>query len=508
MGAARLERATEATHRNRAGRSSRRLNRNPLGVIVACPPFGTAQLARLLDVHPQIAVAPRMAWLATMPNDPQAVGPDGMVLAGMARRLAQKLDVDAELPSSGSRDQLDAMLADGGAMHYVEFVAWLFDRHALDRDKPFAVADADGLAPDLVRLAALCPQARVVHVIRDGREVAACAAPSAAGAPTRQTFGDDPVARSALCWERHVRSAREAGALLGPERYREVRHEQLDRSPEAACRSLCGFLGVPYDEAMAGVPTDGGAGRVDGSAAPGSAQTALALEELARWEAVAGDLLDELGYARRAPPAAAAQRASAAELRRALEARPGPAPAPRAAPRTGDGSTVWLTGLSGAGKSTVARLVERRLRERGAQVEVLDGDAVRRNLCQDLGFSREDRDTNIRRIAYVADLLSRNGVTVIVAAISPYRAVRDEARALMGGRFVEVHVRAPLRVCVERDVKGLYAKALAGDIAQFTGISDPYEPPTRPELVLDTEHETPERSAARLLAVLDGRTLR
>jgi adenylylsulfate kinase len=167
---------------------------------------------------------------------------------------------------------------------------------------------------------------------------------------------------------------------------------------------------------------------------------------------------------------------------------------------------VWLTGLSGAGKSTVARLVEQALRERGARVEVLDGDAVRDNLSQGLGFSKEDRDTNIRRIAFVADRLSRNGVTVIAAAISPYRGARDEARALMDGRFVEVHVHASLAACARRDVKGLYARALAGEIDNFTGVSDPYEPPLAPEVVLDTERDTPEESAARVLRHLDGRT--
>jgi adenylyl-sulfate kinase len=126
--------------------------------------------------------------------------------------------------------------------------------------------------------------------------------------------------------------------------------------------------------------------------------------------------------------------------------------------RPPDGRTLWFTGLSGAGKSTVAGLVEAELRRQGRRVEVLDGDVVRTNLSQGLGFSREDRDTNVRRIAFVADLLSRNGVDVICAAISPYRATRDEARALMGDRFVEIHVRASLEACARRDVKGLYGR--------------------------------------------------
>jgi adenylylsulfate kinase len=171
------------------------------------------------------------------------------------------------------------------------------------------------------------------------------------------------------------------------------------------------------------------------------------------------------------------------------------------------GCTVWFTGLSGAGKSTVARIVERELRARGERVEVLDGDVVRTNLSKGLGFSKEDRDTNIRRIAFVADLLSRNGVVAIAAAISPYRAVRDEARAMMDGRFVEVHVRASVEECARRDVKGLYERAFRGEIAEFTGVSDPYEEPLAPELVLDTERETAEQSAARVLAHLDARGL-
>nr|MDP8943848.1 adenylyl-sulfate kinase [Actinomycetota bacterium] len=164
------------------------------------------------------------------------------------------------------------------------------------------------------------------------------------------------------------------------------------------------------------------------------------------------------------------------------------------------GYTLWFTGLSGAGKSTVAQIVEQALRNRGAKVEVLDGDVVRTNLSKGLGFSKEDRDTNIRRIAFVADLLSRNGVGVITAAISPYRQTRDEARELMGDRFLEVHVKASVEACAARDVKGLYEKAFRGEIPEFTGVSDPYEEPLAPELVLDTERESPEESARRVLA--------
>ena len=162
------------------------------------------------------------------------------------------------------------------------------------------------------------------------------------------------------------------------------------------------------------------------------------------------------------------------------------------------GFTLWLTGLSGAGKSTIATAVGHDLRRRGVRVEVLDGDEVRQNLSKGLGFTREDRDTNIRRIGYVAKLLSRNGVAVITAAISPYRGVRDEVRREIGA-FVEVYVKASLDECVRRDTKGLYRRALAGEIPQFTGVSDPYEEPLRPELVLDTEREGVGESAARVI---------
>ena len=164
---------------------------------------------------------------------------------------------------------------------------------------------------------------------------------------------------------------------------------------------------------------------------------------------------------------------------------------------------IWLTGLSAAGKSTVARLVAAELRARGEPVEVLDGDVVRQRLCADLGFSREDRETNARRIAFVADLLSRNGVTAIAAVISPYRHARDEARGVLGERFVEVYVKASVEVCASRDVKGLYRRAFAGELPQFTGVSDPYEAPRDPEIVLDTELQTPQQSAATVLAFLD-----
>jgi adenylyl-sulfate kinase len=171
------------------------------------------------------------------------------------------------------------------------------------------------------------------------------------------------------------------------------------------------------------------------------------------------------------------------------------------------GFTLWFTGLSGAGKTTISKLVEGQLRERGSRVEVLDGDVVRENLSKGLGFSKEDRDTNIRRIAFVADLLSRNGVPVITAAISPYREIRAEARELMGDRFIEVFVKASVEVCAERDVKGLYEKAFKGEIKEFTGVSDPYEPPLNPELTLDTEHQTAEDSAAEILTLLEERQL-
>ena len=153
---------------------------------------------------------------------------------------------------------------------------------------------------------------------------------------------------------------------------------------------------------------------------------------------------------------------------------------------TNRGFTLWFTGLSGAGKSTLAEIIEQKLKERGRYVEVLDGDVVRTNLSKGLGFSKEDRDTNIRRIGFVAHLLSRNGVAAITAAISPYRDIRDECRAMIGN-FVEVYVKCPVNVCADRDVKGLYAKAIAGEIKHFTGVSDPYEEPLNAEIVLE-EH--------------------
>jgi adenylylsulfate kinase len=171
------------------------------------------------------------------------------------------------------------------------------------------------------------------------------------------------------------------------------------------------------------------------------------------------------------------------------------------------GFTLWFTGLSGAGKTTISRLVADRLRARGSRLEILDGDVVRENLSKGLGFSKEDRDTNIRRISFVADLLSRNGVPVITAAISPYREIRDEARELMGERFIEIYVKASVEVCAERDVKGLYKKAFAGEIKEFTGVSDPYEPPLSPEITLDTEHQSPEESAQQLIDYLERKEL-
>src|SRR5690242_17123543 len=159
------------------------------------------------------------------------------------------------------------------------------------------------------------------------------------------------------------------------------------------------------------------------------------------------------------------------------------------------GTVIWLTGLSGAGKTTLAVALKDELTAAGHRVETLDGDEVRENLSKGLGFSKEDRDTNIRRIGYVARLLARNGVVAITAAISPYASVRDEVRALHDGNFIEVYVACPIDTLAKRDVKGLYAKALRGEIKNFTGVSDPYEPPSAPEITAHTDRETVDESA-------------
>jgi len=166
------------------------------------------------------------------------------------------------------------------------------------------------------------------------------------------------------------------------------------------------------------------------------------------------------------------------------------------------GFTIWFTGLSGAGKTTLARIIESRLREREFRVEVLDGDIIRTNLSKGLGFSKEDRDTNIRRIGFVCNLLSRNGVVAIAAAISPYRQIRDELRNEIGD-FIEVYAHCPIDILAERDVKGLYKKALAGEIKHFTGVDDPYEEPYSPEVIVNTDIELVDESAAKILTRLE-----
>jgi adenylyl-sulfate kinase len=163
--------------------------------------------------------------------------------------------------------------------------------------------------------------------------------------------------------------------------------------------------------------------------------------------------------------------------------------------------TIWFTGLSGAGKTTLAQLLEAELRALGQKVEVLDGDMVRTSLCKDLGFSREDRERNTQRIGFVCELLSRNGIVAIAASISPYRRGREEIRAKIG-HFVEVYCKCPLEVVIRRDTKGLYRKALNGEIINFTGVSDPYEEPLAAEVILETDRETPERCVERLLTRL------
>ena len=174
------------------------------------------------------------------------------------------------------------------------------------------------------------------------------------------------------------------------------------------------------------------------------------------------------------------------------------------------GFIIWFTGLSGAGKTTLAQRINEELRVRGLQVEVLDGDDVRTNLSKGLSFSKEDRDTNIRRIGYVGRLLSRNGVAVISAAISPYREIRDEVRNSIeadGAQFIEVYAKCPIEVLAERDAKGLYRKALAGEINEFTGVSDPYEAPLEADVVVETDRESIKESTGRIMRELNRRGL-
>jgi len=166
------------------------------------------------------------------------------------------------------------------------------------------------------------------------------------------------------------------------------------------------------------------------------------------------------------------------------------------------GFTLWFTGLSGSGKTTLAKMLETELRQRGLKVERLDGDIVRQGLSRDLGFSKEDRDENIERVTFVARLLTRNGVVVLCSFISPYRERRDKSRQEIG-RFVEVYCKASLETLIARDTKGMYQKALNGEIPNFTGVSDPYEPPEAPEIVVETDRETPEESAARIISWLE-----
>jgi adenylyl-sulfate kinase len=188
--------------------------------------------------------------------------------------------------------------------------------------------------------------------------------------------------------------------------------------------------------------------------------------------------------------------------------RAGPGSDARAVPHQGlrRGLTVWCTGLSCSGKSTLCRAVYERLWAMGLKVEVLDGDVVRQSLCKELGFSKQDRDENIRRIGFVAELLTRNGIIVLVSAISPYRAARAEVRAAIGN-FIEVYVNAPLSICESRDLKGLYRKARRGELPGFTGIDDPYEPPESPEIECRTDRESLQESVEKVMHLLKARLM-
>ena len=171
------------------------------------------------------------------------------------------------------------------------------------------------------------------------------------------------------------------------------------------------------------------------------------------------------------------------------------------------GFTIWFTGLPCSGKSTISLILAEIIRRERGKIEIMDGDVVRTNLSKGLGFSREDRETNLKRIAFVCNLLSRNEVPVIAAAISPFENVRQWARDLIGENFIEVYARCPLEVCIERDVKGMYKKALAGEIKGFTGIDDPFDEPTDAEIVCETDQETAEESAQKIVAFLRNRGL-
>jgi adenylylsulfate kinase len=178
-------------------------------------------------------------------------------------------------------------------------------------------------------------------------------------------------------------------------------------------------------------------------------------------------------------------------------------PASDTGPERG-GFTVWITGLPSAGKTTIARALATRLRQAGRDTEVLDGDVIRAKLSRDLGFSKEDRDENVRRVGFVASLLASHGVVVVVAMVSPYRHARDEVRSLHGGRFVEVHLSTPVEVCAARDVKGLYARQRSGEVSGLTGVDDPYEPPLAPEAVVPTHAQTVEESVDTVWRALGG----
>ena len=171
----------------------------------------------------------------------------------------------------------------------------------------------------------------------------------------------------------------------------------------------------------------------------------------------------------------------------------------------GEGLVLWLTGLSSAGKSTISRIVAERLADSGRRVQIIDGDLIRERLSPDLGFSKADRDENVRRVTVLSDLLSRPGVIVAAAMISPYRETRDRVRAELGERFVEIFVKTSLGECARRDPKGLYAKALKGEITEFTGVSDPYEEPLSPELIVETERCTQQQCAEQVLDYVEAR---
>jgi adenylylsulfate kinase len=466
----------------------------------------------MVDAHPKIAIIPEIGWIPQRYESGDGLTPEGRVTPALVYDLFDKGGLGRFTALPLDNQELQELVKSEKSISYADLISLIFDRYGEKHGKTLVGNKTTEYALSITTLHEIWPHTKFVHIIRDGRNVCLSAINWRRAEKLATVFAswkEDPVSTAALWWEWHVRMARDSGSLLGKGSYYEIRYEDLVKSPEEECRKLCEFLKVPYDGAM--VRYHEGKEKSDQNLdakhnwRPPTAglrdwRLQMPSRDLIRFEAMSGNLLDELGYTRGADYPDVRDLQYAARLRGHFEGRPLPRSWPgsveqseancKPSSRSNSSFVVWLTGLPGSGKTTIAKEIRSALAVRYLKVEIIDGDEVRKWLSPEAGFSRQDRERHLKRVAYLCKLLSRNGIVVIASLVSPYRSTRDFARQIVP-RFVEVYLKCPIETCKSRDPKGLYAKAAKGEIANMTGIQDPYEEPLAPEITIDTDKGTP-----------------